>query len=146
MPGFSTSKDYVIEYSIDGGQTWQHGRTVLGGAVADADMRLIQRRAVCEQARDAHGHVGSLSTRILAGDDPRGVLNQPVAPKQENKSAADLVRTQAESYASDARKFSDAGKLGKPILSAEQDAHWALVYRTVADELRKCAAELADQR
>ena len=90
--------------------------------------------------------MGSLSTRILAGDDPRGVLNQPVAPKQENKSAADLVRAQADPMQATRAKFSDAGACGKPILSAEQDAHWALVYRTVADELRKCAAELADQR
>ncbi len=140
------TKPRVIEYSIDGGQTWHHDRTIEAWAAADKDTLFNQRAAVRELARKQHGDVESVMTRVLAEDDPRGVLNQPVAPKQENKSAADLVRTQAESYASDARKFSDAGKLGKPILSAKQDAHWALVYRTVADELRKCAAELADQR
>lgn len=82
MPGFSSSQDYVIEYSIDGGQTWQHGRTVPGGAVADTDMRSIQRAAVRGQARDAHGNVESVTTRVLAEDDPRGVLNQPIAPRQ----------------------------------------------------------------
>ena len=140
------TKPHVIEYSIDGGTTWNHDRTVEGWVAETPAVLRLQRTAVRELARNQHGNVESVTTRVLAEDDPRGVLNQPVTPKQENKSAADLVRTQAESYASDARKFSDAGKLGKPILSAKQDAHWALVYRTVADELRKCAAELADQR
>ena len=106
MSGFSTSKDYVIEYSIDGGQTWQHGRTVPGGAVADTDMRSIQRAAVREQAREAHGYVESVSTRILAEDDPRGVLNQPVAPKQ---GPADLISARAAAYARNARVLLDDG-------------------------------------
>lgn len=80
MPSYSSGQDYVIEYSLDGGRTWQHGRTVPGGAVADTDMRLIQRAAVRDQARTATGYVDSVTTRILTADDPRGVLNQPVTP------------------------------------------------------------------
>lgn len=46
----------------------------------------------------------------------------------------------AESYARDARKFRDAAGLGQPIISTEQDAHWASVYQAIAEELRRCAA------
>ena len=56
--------------------------------------------------------------------------------------AARLIRERAETYASDARKFADAGRLGRPILGADEDAYWARLYRVVADELRKVAAEL----
>ena len=63
-------------------RAWQHGRTVPGGAVADTDMRSIERAAVRELARNQHGDVESVMTRVLADDDPRGVLNQPVTPRQ----------------------------------------------------------------
>jgi hypothetical protein len=46
----------------------------------------------------------------------------------------------ADSYARDARRFRDAGKLGAPILSTGEDAHWASVYQAIADELRTIAA------
>ena len=49
------------------------------------------------------------------------------------------LRARAESYASDARRFRDAAKLGNPIISGEHDTRWATVYSVVADELRKCA-------
>jgi hypothetical protein len=47
----------------------------------------------------------------------------------------------ADTYARDARKFRDAGKLGQPILSAAEDAHWASVFQAIADELRNIAAD-----
>ena len=59
--------------------------------------------------------------------------------KQEVKGQ---LTERAESYASDARKFRDAGKLGQPIVSAEHDARWATSYQVIADELRKVAAGL----
>ena len=50
-----------------------------------------------------------------------------------------LLRKRADSYASDARKFRDAGKLGQPIVSAEKDTYWAASYQVIADELLKAA-------
>ncbi len=54
---------------------------------------------------------------------------------------AQQLLDRAESYARDARKFRDAAELGQPIISAEQDAHWAAVYQAIADELRKCSGD-----
>ena len=64
--------------------------------------------------------------------DPEGVWAE----------CAGQLTERAESYASDARKFRDAGKLGQPIVSAEHDARWATSYQVIADELRKVAAGL----
>jgi hypothetical protein len=50
------------------------------------------------------------------------------------------LRVRADTYASDARKFRDAGKLGQPIISEDHDARWAACYQVIADELRKAAA------
>lgn len=69
----------VIEYSIDAGATWTHGRTVAGWVRADPAQLALQRAAVREQARGDHGDVERVITRVLADDDPRGVLNQPPA-------------------------------------------------------------------
>ena len=54
------------------------------------------------------------------------------------------LRDRAESYARDAAKFRDAGKLGNPIISTTQDAHWATVYQAIAEELRKCTGDYDD--
>ncbi len=51
------------------------------------------------------------------------------------------LRDRAESYARDARNFRDAGKLGQPVISTEDDAHWAAVYQVIADELRQLAGD-----
>ena len=53
--------------------------------------------------------------------------------------AAQQLLERAESYARDARKFRDAGELGQPVISTEDDAHWATVYQVIADELRRIA-------
>ena len=76
------TKPHVIEYSIDGGTTWNHDRTVEGWVAETPAVLRSQRAAVVELARKQLGNVGSVATRVLADDDPRGVLNQPVAPKQ----------------------------------------------------------------
>jgi hypothetical protein len=67
----------VIEYSIDGGHTWHHGRSVESWVVADQGALAGQRAATREYARTEHGDVESVMTRVLDGDDPRGMLNQP---------------------------------------------------------------------
>lgn len=54
------------------------------------------------------------------------------------------LRDRAESYAMDARKFADSVRLaGGPLTgSVESDQRYALIYRTVAGELRKVAASI----
>ena len=69
----------VIEYSLDGGLTWHHGRTVEAWVVADAATLAGQRGVVREFARKDHGNVESVVTRVLAVDDPRAVFSQPVS-------------------------------------------------------------------
>jgi hypothetical protein len=71
--------DLVIEYSLDGGLTWQHGKTVPAWVGDDPGQLRLQRAAVREQALADHGEVGAVVTRVLREDDPRGVLNQPPA-------------------------------------------------------------------
>lgn len=54
-----------------------------------------------------------------------------------------LLEERAASYSRDARKFSDAARLGKPITgSAESDNRWASTYRAIARELRKVRHEM----
>ena len=67
----------VIEYSIDGGATWYHGKTVPGWVGRNKQAQSLQRAAVRQLARGDHGDVERVTTRVLAEDDPRGVLNQP---------------------------------------------------------------------
>lgn len=69
--------DLVIEYSIDGGAAWQHGKTVPAWVGDDPAMLSIQRAAVRDYARGEHGPVDRVITRVLAEDDPRCVLGQP---------------------------------------------------------------------
>jgi hypothetical protein len=66
----------VIEYSIDGGATWQHGKTIEAWVAADAGHLSDQRGHVRAFARDEHGNVDHVATRVLSEDDPRAVLNQ----------------------------------------------------------------------
>lgn len=72
-------RDLVIEYTIDGGQTWHHGKTVAGWVGRDPGQLRVQRAAVREDALAEHGE-GSVRTRVLPEDDPRCVLSQPPAP------------------------------------------------------------------
>ena len=69
----------VIEYSINDGATWHHGRTVEAWVTADPAVLGDQRAVVRGLARGWHGNVEHVVTRVLADDDPRGMLNQPVA-------------------------------------------------------------------
>jgi hypothetical protein len=68
--------DLVIEYSIDGGVTWHHGKTVPGRVRYDKHALLAQRAAVREQAHAGHGDE-VIITRVLPEGDPRAVLNRP---------------------------------------------------------------------
>ena len=66
----------IIEYSIDGGQTWQHGKTIEAWVAADAGHMTIQRGHVRAVARDWHGDVERVITRVLDEDDPRAEVNR----------------------------------------------------------------------
>jgi hypothetical protein len=68
--------DLVIEYSIDGGVTWHHGKTVPGRVRHDKHALLAQRAAVRELAHAGHGDE-VIITRVLSEGDPRAVLNRP---------------------------------------------------------------------
>ena len=68
----------VIEYSLDGGEHWRHGKTVEGWVGHDRTALAGQREAVREQARADHGHTGSITVRVLPIYDDRAVINQPV--------------------------------------------------------------------
>jgi len=75
-----------------------------------------------------------VTERIMAG------IASPIfdaAVRTGTEAGRRVAVAKAESYASDAAKFSDAGRLGMPILSEAEDAHWAKVYGIVAQELRK---------
>lgn len=65
--------DLVIEYSIDGGVIWHHGKTVPGRVRHDKRALLAQRAAVREQAHAGHGDE-VIITRVLPEGDPRAVL------------------------------------------------------------------------
>lgn len=69
--------DIVLEYSLDGGVTWEHGRTVPAWVQQDREAMRAQREAVRENVRAQFGNVESISLRALSEDDPRGALNQP---------------------------------------------------------------------
>ena len=68
--------DLVIEYSIDGGVIWHHGKTVPGRVRHDKRALLAQRAAVREQAHAGHGDE-VIITRVLPEGDPRAVVNWP---------------------------------------------------------------------
>lgn len=59
-----------------------------------------------------------------------------------SRDARQKILERAESYARDARRFALAPIVGEPIISERDDAYWARIYRTVADELRKVAEQL----
>ena len=69
--------DSVIEYSLDGGRSWFHGRTVAAWVTADRHALSGQRFVVRHLAAQEHGNLERITTRVLSEDDPRGVLNQP---------------------------------------------------------------------
>jgi hypothetical protein len=68
----------VIDYSIDGGHTWHHGRTVEAWVTRDPLALAGQREAVRGNVREWHGGVERVTTRVLAESDPRAAGNQPV--------------------------------------------------------------------
>ena len=57
-------------------------------------------------------------------------------------TAAARLYSRADSYASDARTFRDAGRLGRPVISKDDDARWAASYQVIASELRTVAASV----
>jgi hypothetical protein len=76
-----TAVPSVIEYSIDGGRAWFHGRTIEAWVTAHKATLSNQRAIVRGFARQELGAVEAITTRVLAADDPRGVLNQPPAAR-----------------------------------------------------------------
>jgi hypothetical protein len=68
--------DQIIEYSIDGGTTWHHGRTVDARFAADKDVMSDQRGHTRAWVRDEHPGVDHVATRVLDADDPRAEVNR----------------------------------------------------------------------
>ena len=68
--------DSVIEYSISDGATWHHGRIVEAWVRSDPATLGQQRAVVRGFAREWHGNVENVVTRVLFEDDSRAVLNQ----------------------------------------------------------------------
>lgn len=65
--------------------------------------------------------------------------------QETGQAAGDVARVlgeRAESYAADSARFADAGRLGQPIVTAGDDANFAVMYRVIADELRKVRTAL----
>lgn len=89
---------FVIEYSLDGGVTWHHGRTIAAWAKDDADTLAGQRKSTRDHARDTHGSTESVITRVLPDDDPRGVLASPVRAPAVRRVDADTVVIDGETY------------------------------------------------
>jgi hypothetical protein len=72
----SSDTGSVIEYSINDGATWHHGKTIEAWAALNALAALDA--CVREYARAEHGNVEHIVTRVLAEDDPRAVNNLAV--------------------------------------------------------------------
>lgn len=75
-----TATPGIIEYSINDGATWHHGRTVEAWVMTDPATLTSQRAVIREFARQEHGDVERVVTRVLSENDPRAVNNQPPAP------------------------------------------------------------------
>lgn len=82
--------DLVIEYSLDGGAHWHHGKTVPGWVRSDKAAMSGQRAAVRQLARHDHGDVERITTRVLPEHDPRAVVNQLAGGTTVTVSVADL--------------------------------------------------------
>lgn len=69
----------IIEFSLDGGHTWHHGRSVYAWVMKPAhrDTLKMQRQFVRDDAHQEHGDVDRIITRVLAEDDPRAEINRP---------------------------------------------------------------------
>ena len=67
----------IIEYSIDDGATWHHGKTIDARFANDPAMMGQQRGHVRAWVRDDHGNVDHVATRVLSADDPRAEVNRP---------------------------------------------------------------------
>jgi hypothetical protein len=70
-------QDQIIEYSIDGGATWHHGRTVDARFAGDKAVMADQRGHTRAWVRDDHAGVDHVATRVLNADDPRAEVNRP---------------------------------------------------------------------
>ena len=70
-------QDQIIEYSIDDGATWHHGKTIDAKFANDAGVMSDQRGHVRAWVRDDHGNIDHVATRILNADDPRAEVNRP---------------------------------------------------------------------
>lgn len=100
------------------------------------DHQAIRMLAVLadQQAPEAERVTGQLAERAVSyARDGAG-----------REFAADQLAALAERYARDAARFPDAGRLGQPIMGAEQDCQLATVKRLVADELRKIVAAIKE--
>jgi hypothetical protein len=87
----------IIEYSIDDGQTWQHGKTIEAWVARDAGHMTIQRGHVRAAARDRHGDLALVLTRVLNEDDPRAEVNRtPDSKFFAVRQARTRIMTRAE--------------------------------------------------
>jgi hypothetical protein len=86
----------VIEYSINDGATWHHGRTIEAWVRRDAASLSAQRQAVRENAREQYGNVEHVVTRLMYENDPLCVLSQPASPQVtvtfDSRDAVSIIR------------------------------------------------------
>lgn len=80
MPDESDLEHYVVEYSLDGGHTWNHGRTIQNWVYDDLDALRDQREAVRDNVRETYGNIEGVAIRVLSENDPKGALHQPPEP------------------------------------------------------------------
>lgn len=103
--------DLVIEYSINGGVTWHHGKTVPGRVRHDKHALLAQRAAVREQAHIGHGDE-VIITRVLPEGDPRAVVNRLIL---EPGGTITVTRGQLLSVLSDAGLITPGAGTGSDV-------------------------------
>jgi hypothetical protein len=135
--------DLVIEYSIDGGVTWHHGKTVRGRVRHDKRALKAERAAVREQAHAGHDYA-MIITRLRPEGDPRAVLKRPrrtVAERGAAERMAAAERDAAERRAA-AERMAAAERRAALVRQAVAERRDAAVPGPADDELsRQQAAE-----
>jgi hypothetical protein len=134
--------DLVIEYSIDSGVTWHHGKTVRGRVRHDKRALKAERAAVREQANAGHDYA-MIITRLRPEGDPRAVLKRPgrAAERGAAERMAAAEGEAAERRAATARQAA-AERRAALVRQAVAEHRSAAVPGPADDELsRQQAAE-----
>jgi hypothetical protein len=112
----------VIDYSVDGGHTWHHGRSIQAWVTRDPLALAGQREAVRGNVREWHGGVERVTTRVLLESDPRTAGNQPVpevpahtVPAGMEAEAVGLIRQIVTSGGSDRAMLARVARVLAPF-------------------------------